>query len=133
MITHNILKVYLKLLKYDKILLKKGKFILSKPFNRDGHYLQLLDESFNVVSKHFETIPYNNSGMDYRINNDTIRFVFSPVNQIFSFYGDTEQITELVVPIMESKVDCPVPYLLSNRYFMYESFTAITGILSALS
>ena len=83
----------------DRIIrLKNGKFILSKPFNRDDHYLQLLDESFNVVSKHFETIPYNNSGMDYRINNDTIRFVFSPVNQIFSFYGDTEQITELVVP-----------------------------------
>ena len=42
-------------------------------------------------------------------------------------------ITMLVVPMIASKLDCPVPYLLSNRYFVYASFTAITGNFSAPS
>ena len=42
-------------------------------------------------------------------------------------------ITILVVPMIASKLDCPVPYLLSKRYLVYASLTAITGNFNAPS
>ena len=39
----------------------------------------------------------------------------------------------LVAVIHPSNADCPVPYLLSNRNFILESFTAMTGNFNTLS
>ena len=83
----------------DKVFrLRNGKYALYSLMGFGDHYMEIIDDSLNVVSQHFNAISGNSSQPEFCVNNDTLRFVYSAVNQLFTFYDGTEHCTELAVP-----------------------------------
>ena len=91
--------------RYNLIRLNNGNYVFASVSNPDGGEnpaMMLADKDFNITSRHFN-VPQAQimiiGGVDpYFVVGDTIRATFYYDCHLYSLCGETEQVSELVVP-----------------------------------
>ncbi|MBO7478798.1 MAG: 6-bladed beta-propeller [Salinivirgaceae bacterium] len=112
--------------RYSIIRLNSGNYVFASTTNPDGEddnaAMMLADKDFNIISRHFN-VPQAQimiiGGSDpYFVVGDTVRATFYYDCNLYSLCGETEQITELVVPN-------PITPEKANEIFRSGDFKAI--------